>query len=178
MCGACCWVECAVGHQKYIDFSKTQDAVHDHAPEDQDAGQEAKTPRNPLNFKAGDSEEEEEEQEVSSVLPLHVIQASLMLPLKEVEELRHPNYSQKVIRILGKRYVGGQKELRSYYISIENTDDYADLLKVLKERSEPNAYKDNTAETYEDSEDNDFDDEENDHVHLQMQPMTDSLPIG
>ena len=118
------------------------------------------------------------------MLPLHVIQASLMLPLKEVEELRHPDYSQRVIRILGKRYVGGQKELRSYYISIENTEDYADLLRVLKERSEPNSFKALGSRMPENSETNDsqsdFHDEDNDHVHLQMHSMTDSmsLPIG
>lgn len=124
-----CCLECAVGDQKYIDFSKDKDAVQD---QDTQVVSEMKT--------EGEHDHEGEdndqvEQEVSSVLSLHVIQASLMLPLEQVELLYHVDSSQKVIWVSGKRSVGGKMEPCNYYLGIENTDDYNDLIKILKEKT-------------------------------------------
>ena len=80
-------------------------------------------------------DDDQVEQEVSSVLSLHVIQASLMLPLEQVELLHHVDSSQKVIRVSGKRSVGGKMEPCNYYLGIENTVDYDDLIKILREKS-------------------------------------------
>jgi len=112
-------------NKKYVDFSQNENAVADY-----DASQDViVTPRTLLNGK-----NEEHDEVVASVLPLHVITASLTLPLScAPEEFLAPN-GQKVIRLVGRRFVEGELKKRDYYFGIENVSDHDELLKVLSNR--------------------------------------------